>query len=122
LSIKAMKVEKIPADSMVRVARVMKNRLGYSFARTADTFVVGSEHDVSFLLYPAMLVINELNAAGAVVTPIWEQVPMEPACPCAMQWVERVQGDYYRIDEHRSTDGITHTATLLGPIGGPYLK
>jgi hypothetical protein len=34
----------------------------------------------------------------------------EPACPCAMRWVELVEGNYYRIRENRSPDGVTHSA------------
>lgn len=41
----------------------------------------------------------------------------EPVCPCAMQWVEVVDNKWYRIEEHRSTDGITHTVELLGNVG-----
>ena len=36
-----------------------------------------------------------------------------PACPCAMQMIERVDGKWYRISQHRSPDGITHTAELV---------
>jgi len=43
-----------------------------------------------------------------------------PLCSCMMAWVELVNGVYYQIEEVRSPDGITHTATELGPIGGPY--
>lgn len=37
----------------------------------------------------------------------------EPLCSCAMNYVELVNGIYYRIHEHRSPDGITHTAEHL---------
>jgi len=37
----------------------------------------------------------------------------EPFCPCKMQMVEMVDGKYYLITEHRSPDGITHTAELV---------
>ncbi len=43
-----------------------------------------------------------------------------PVCPCAMLYVSEVEGRFYRVDEHRSPDGIAHTATDLGPVGGPY--
>ena len=34
----------------------------------------------------------------------------EPFCPCKMRMVEKVNGDYYLIKEHRSPEGITHSA------------
>jgi hypothetical protein len=37
----------------------------------------------------------------------------EPDCPCAMQWIEKVDGSWYRIHEHRSTNGITHSAERI---------
>lgn len=43
-----------------------------------------------------------------------------PVCPCAMQYVMEVDRVFYQIKEHRSPDGITHTAVELGPVGGPY--
>jgi hypothetical protein len=46
----------------------------------------------------------------------------KPVCPCAMAYVEEVNGFFYMIIEHRSPDGITHTAKNLGPVGGPYYK
>jgi hypothetical protein len=45
----------------------------------------------------------------------------EPLCYCIMAMVENVEGSYYQIFEHRSPDGITHEAKLLGPVGGPYV-
>jgi hypothetical protein len=30
-----------------------------------------------------------------------------------MRWVEKVDGKYYRIWEHRSEEGVTHTAELV---------
>lgn len=38
----------------------------------------------------------------------------DPVCPCAMRYVEKVDGVWYRVEEHRSPDGVTHTATKLG--------
>jgi ribosomal protein L7/L12 len=43
-----------------------------------------------------------------------------PVCPCKMQEVVELDGRFYKITEHRSPDGITHTADDIGPIGGPY--
>lgn len=40
----------------------------------------------------------------------------QPVCPCAMAYVEVVNGEYYQIVEHRSPDGITHTAICLGEV------
>ena len=37
----------------------------------------------------------------------------EPLCPCRMRMVERVDGSWYKITEHRSPDGITHTAEKI---------
>ena len=37
----------------------------------------------------------------------------DPACPCAMQWYEKVDSDWYRIDEERSEDGIKLKATKV---------
>ena len=34
----------------------------------------------------------------------------DPKCPCGMKMVEKVDGDWYEIKEHRSPEGITHTA------------
>jgi hypothetical protein len=43
----------------------------------------------------------------------------QPRCPCAMGYVEEVDGKWYEITEHRSPDGITHTATYIGDVGKP---
>jgi hypothetical protein len=51
----------------------------------------------------------------------WEEIKREPYCPCAMKWVEEVDGDYYQIHEVRVLTGKTYSATLIGPVGGPYL-
>lgn len=40
----------------------------------------------------------------------------EPECMCMMQMVEIVDGNYYKICEHRSPDGITHSAELIGKV------
>ena len=40
----------------------------------------------------------------------------QPKCPCAMAYVETVDGEYYQIVEHRSPDGITHSAINLGRV------
>jgi hypothetical protein len=37
----------------------------------------------------------------------------DPVCPCAMQWMEKVAGQWYRIIEHRGPSGVTHTAQLV---------
>lgn len=34
----------------------------------------------------------------------------DPVCHCAMRWVETIDGRFYKIEEIRSTDGVTHTA------------
>ena len=34
----------------------------------------------------------------------------DPVCHCKMAYVETVEGRFYWIDEHRSSDGITHSA------------
>lgn len=39
----------------------------------------------------------------------------EPACPCAMRWVELVDNEYYRI--HVNSNGVAHTAEFLGKVG-----
>lgn len=36
-----------------------------------------------------------------------------PRCPCRMLKVEKVDGAWYEITEHRSPDGITHTAEKI---------
>jgi len=36
--------------------------------------------------------------------------PTDPVCGCAMQWVEKVDGRWFQIEEHRSPDGVTHSA------------
>lgn len=51
----------------------------------------------------------------------WDEIKRYPACPCSMSYYEIVEGNFYRIETHRSPDGITHSATLYGPVGGPYL-
>lgn len=40
----------------------------------------------------------------------------QPECPCLMQWVEIVDGKYYRINEVRSPDGIRLDATYIGDV------
>ena len=37
----------------------------------------------------------------------------EPACPCVMRWVEKVHDSWYRIREHRSSDGITYSVERI---------
>lgn len=37
----------------------------------------------------------------------------QPLCPCMMKMAEQVDGVWYRITEHRSCDGITHTAQRI---------
>ena len=37
----------------------------------------------------------------------------EPACRCAMYWHEKVDGDWYKISEERSEDGIKLKATKV---------
>jgi hypothetical protein len=37
----------------------------------------------------------------------------DPDCPCAMPWYEKVNGDWYKISEERSEDGIKLKATKL---------
>ena len=34
----------------------------------------------------------------------------DPVCICKMAYVEKIDGRFYWIDEHRSPDGITHSA------------
>jgi len=52
---------------------------------------------------------------------LWGEAKLYPLCPCRMQLVEEVNGQFYEIKESRSPDGITHEAILYGPVGGPYL-
>lgn len=61
-----------------------------------------------------------LEKLGVVCTPVEKLSKRYPVCPCSMPWYQEVQGHYYQILEHRSPDGITHTATNVGPVGGPY--
>lgn len=51
----------------------------------------------------------------------WGEAKLYPLCPCGMQMIEEVDGQFYEIKERRSPDGITHEAVLFGPVGGPYL-
>jgi hypothetical protein len=37
----------------------------------------------------------------------------EPFCPCAMRWVENVDGVWYKITEHRSSNGLSYSARKL---------
>lgn len=37
----------------------------------------------------------------------------EPRCRCQMKMVEKVDGMWYEITEHRSPDGITHSAKRI---------
>jgi hypothetical protein len=37
----------------------------------------------------------------------------EPVCRCAMAYVEVVNAAYYQVTEHRSPDGISHSAQFL---------
>lgn len=63
--------------------------------------------------------LNELGATAEVIT---IGPKMEPLCPCQMRTVEIVDGSYYRILTNRAPDGITHKATRLGEVGGPYIN
>lgn len=36
-----------------------------------------------------------------------------PRCPCMMKMVEKVDEFWYEIKEHRTPDGITHTAERI---------
>jgi len=40
----------------------------------------------------------------------------KPFCPCEMKMVEVVDGNYYLIEEHRSVDGVTHTAEFVRAV------
>ena len=37
----------------------------------------------------------------------------DPDCPCAMQWYEKVNGNWYRINEERIENGIKLKATKV---------
>lgn len=80
--------------------------------KSPDCFIESRQKDIA----------KELNNLGAIVELSNTKPPMNPLCPCSMAWVEEVDGAFYNISEIRSPDGITHTATLLGPVGGPYIK
>lgn len=41
----------------------------------------------------------------------------DPVCPCAMQFVERVGDFFYKVEEHRCPDGVTHTAKIIAEVG-----
>jgi hypothetical protein len=64
---------------------------------------------------------------GQATLPGYEDKPwgperkVEPLCRCAMRMVERVNDNYYLIDEVRSPNGIKVEAKFIGPVGGPYL-
>lgn len=61
---------------------------------------------------------NFLSKDAPLSMPCGCMGPMDgqPVCPCRMAWVEVVDGKYYQIQEHRSPDGITHTAECLGEV------
>lgn len=40
-------------------------------------------------------------------------LPGEPLCPCAMKWVENVDGFWYKITERRSSNGVSFSAQKL---------
>lgn len=63
---------------------------------------------------------NQLEAVGVQCEVIKNEVLLYPYCPCAMQKVMEVEGNFYEVTENRSPDGVTHKAQLLGPVGGPY--
>ena len=44
----------------------------------------------------------------------------EPLCPCAMRWVEIVDGKYYQILENRTLEGIKHDAKYIGNVGDKF--
>lgn len=56
-----------------------------------------------------------LTNAG-VVYEVEGGIKRYPVCPCAMAYVEEVDGGYYRIRQ----SGGEYTAEYLGPVGGPY--
>ena len=41
---------------------------------------------------------------------IGRREPTDPVCGCAMAWVEKIDGHFFQIKEHRSPDGVTHSA------------
>lgn len=65
--------------------------------------------------------VKKLKKAGIKCELREDSPELEPYCACAMAWVEVVDSHYYRIDEHRSPDGVTHTAKHIGHIAGPYM-
>lgn len=42
----------------------------------------------------------------------------DPVCPCEMRSVERVGDRWYRVSEHRSPTGVTHSAAILSDVRG----
>lgn len=67
-------------------------------------------------------VLEELRSISDLRYSLWEYNPgdYEPACRCAMYYVELVNGMYYRIKEIKTTKSIEFEAILIGPRGGPY--
>lgn len=49
----------------------------------------------------------------------FDSVKWQPACPCGMDWVVELAGEYWQI---RGDTPATATATKIGPVGGPYSK
>lgn len=70
-----------------------------------------------FRLQKVQQQLTELGATAEIIVP---KSNLYPRCPCAMAWVEEVDGVFYDIIEHRSPDGVTHEAVEIGPRGGPY--
>lgn len=70
--------------------------------------------------------INLCGCMGQMVLPgqpqctgdNWDELKRYPVCPCAMQWVEEVDGSFYRIQVDETGAGVD--AVCLGPVGGPY--
>lgn len=67
-------------------------------------------------------ILKELQSISDLRYGVWEYNPgdYEPACRCAMYYVELVNDMYYRIKEIKTTKSIEFEALLIGPRGGPY--
>lgn len=103
-----------------KVASIIKQELKLS-VQEAGEFLKKKQAKLIFSWHVNGTFLEELQRAGAVFEQRTRKPAREPACGCDMKFIELVHGVYYKITEHRSPDGITHTVTKIGPIGGPYL-
>jgi hypothetical protein len=128
-TLKATVPDNTEREAVMKMALVVKRVFQLSLEETKTFMRDGTFTRVwrEYVWPPS--ITKELVEAGLNIADVQTNdigIAYEPRCRCAMAWVELVEDEhgafYYEINEHRSPDGITHTAKLIGPHRGPYLK